>query len=373
VWLEFNIDGVPVRMAQAVQTVQRVVGRGGVYQPLFVAPAISVAATSTAGIIPIDGTKATVNVRLRSNVKGKAQGTVHLKLPAGWQISPPSANFTAQKDGDEQELSFTVTPQNLGPASYPIAPVVEYKDREYTQGYETVGYPGLRPYNYYRPGPYKLVGIDVKLAPGLKVGYVMGTGDDVPQSLESMGVNVHLLQPSDITAGDLAAYDVIVLGIRAYAARPELIASNRRLLDYVQHGGVVIVQYNTAEYDRNYGPYPLTLTGDPEKVVDEGSAVQLLRPQNPLLSWPNRITAADFKGWVEERGHSFMQSWDPRYEALTETHDPGQDAQQGGLLYARYGRGAYVYVAYALYRQLPEGVPGAYRIFANLLSLPKAP
>src|SRR6202034_2870274 len=104
------------------------------------------------------------------------------------------------------------------------------------------------------------------------------------------------------------------LGIRAYAARPELIASNRRLLDYVQHGGVVIVQYNTAEYDRNYGPYPLTLTGDPEKVVDEGSAVQLLRPQNPLLSWPNRITAADFKGWVEERGHSFMQSWDPRYE-----------------------------------------------------------
>jgi LmbE family N-acetylglucosaminyl deacetylase len=373
VWLEFNIDGVPVRMAQAVQTVQRVVGRGGVYQPLVVAPAISVAATSNAGIIPIDGTKATVNVRVRSNVKGKAQGTVHLKLPAGWQISPPSAAFTAQKDGDVQELSFTVTPQNLAPAGYPVAPVVEYKDREYTQGYETVGYPGLRPYNYYRSGPYKLVGIDVKLAPGLKVGYVMGTGDDVPQSLESMGVNVHLLQPSDITTGDLAAYDVIVLGIRAYAARPELVASNRRLLDYVQHGGVVIVQYNTAEYDRNYGPYPLTLSGDPEKVVDESSAVQLLRPQNPLLSWPNHITAADFKGWVEERGHSFMQSWDPRYEALTETHDPGQDAQQGGLLYARYGRGAYVYVAYALYRQLPEGVPGAYRIFANLLSLPKAP
>jgi hypothetical protein len=217
------------------------------------------------------------------------------------------------------------------------------------------------------------VGIDVKLALGLKVGYVMGTGDDVPQSLESMGVNVHLLQPSDISAGDLAGYDVIVLGIRAYAARPELVASNARLLDYVQHGGVVIVQYNTREYDRNYGPYPLTLTGDPEKVVDEGSTVKLLRPQNPLLSWPNHITAADFQGWVEERGHSFMQSWDPRYEALTETHDPGQDAQQGGLLYARYGRGAYVYVAYALYRQLPEGVPGAYRLFANLLSLPKAP
>jgi hypothetical protein len=332
-----------------------------------------VAATATAGIIPIDATKATVTVRVHSNVKGKAQGTVDLQPPAGWQISPPSASFTAQKDGGEQDVSFTVTPEKLAATSYPLAPVVEYQDHKYTQGYETVGYPGLRPYNYYRSGPYKLVGIDVKLAPGLKVGYVMGTGDDVPQSLESMGVNVHLLQPSDISTGDLAAYDVIVLGIRAYAARPELVASNARLLDYVQHGGVVIVQYNTREYDRNYGPYPLTLTGDPEKVVDEGSTVKLLRPQNPLLSWPNHITAADFQGWVEERGHSFMQSWDPRYEALTETHDPGQDAQQGGLLYARYGRGAYVYVAYALYRQLPEGVPGAYRLFANLLSLPKAP
>jgi hypothetical protein len=188
-----------------------------------------------------------------------------------------------------------------------------------------------------------------------------------------MGVNAQLLQPSDITAGDLAGFDVIVLGIRAYAARPELVASNARLLDYVKQGGVVIVQYNSREYDHNYGPYPFTLSGDPEKVVDESSAVRLLRPQNPLLSWPNRITAADFQGWVEERGHSFMQSWDPHYEALTETHDPGQDAQEGGLLYARYGRGAYVYVAYALYRQMPEGVPGAYRIFANLLSLPKAP
>jgi LmbE family N-acetylglucosaminyl deacetylase len=371
--LEFTINGVPVRMAQAVQTVQRVVGRGGVYQPLVVAPAISVAATATAGIIPIDATKATVTVRIHSNVKGKAQGTVHLQSPAGWQISPPSASFTAQKDGGEQDVSFTVTPQKLAATSYPIAPFVEYQGHKYSQGYETVGYPGLRPYNYYRPGPYKLVGIDVKVAPGLKVGYVMGTGDDVPQSLESMGVNVHLLQPSDITAGDLAGYDVIVLGIRAYAARPELVASNARLLDYVKQGGVVIVQYNSREYDHNYGPYPLTLSGDPEKVVDESSAVRLLRPQNPLLSWPNRITAADFRGWVEERGHSFMQSWDPRYEALTETHDPGQDAQEGGLLYARYGRGAYVYVAYALYRQLPEGVPGAYRIFANLLSLPKAP
>jgi hypothetical protein len=174
-------------------------------------------------------------------------------------------------------------------------------------------------------------------------------------------------------AGDLSVYDVIVLGVRAYAARPELAASNGRLLDYVKQGGVLLVQYNSGEYDHNYGPYPLTLSRDPEKVVDEAGAVQLLEPDSPIFSYPNRITPADFQGWVEERGHSFMQSWDSHYEALTEMHDPGQDQQKGGLLYAKYGKGAYIYMAYALYRQLPEGVPGAYRLFANLLSLPKAP
>jgi hypothetical protein len=192
-------------------------------------------------------------------------------------------------------------------------------------------------------------------------------------SLESLGVNVHLLPPAEITTGVLSIYDVIVLGIRAYAARPELAAANGRLLDYVKQGGVLIVQYNTREYDHNYGPYPITLTGDPEKVVDEDNAVQLLDPANPILSWPNKITEADFKGWVEERGHSFMHSWDQHYQALTATNDPDQDVQKGGLLSAKYGKGTYVYVAYALYRQLPEGVPGAYRLFANLLSLPKAP
>jgi hypothetical protein len=373
-WLEFNVDGVTIRSGQVVQTVQHVVGRGGVYNPLLVAPAISVGATATAGIIPLDEPKAAaVNIRVRSNVKGSTPADVHLNLPAGWQSAPPSATFTPHGEGDQQTITFAVTPRNLSPVDYPVAPVAEYQGHQYTQGYETVGYPGLRPYNYYQAAPYKLVGVDVKLAPGLKVGYVMGTGDDVPQSLESMEVAVHLLQPADINGGDLAAYDVIVLGIRAYAARPELAASNGRMLEYVKQGGVLIVQYNSGEYDHNYGPYPISLSRDPEKVVDEDNAVELLQPGSPVLSWPNRITAADFKGWVEERGHSFMHSWDPHYQALTETHDPGQDEQKGGLLYARYGKGAYIYLAYALYRQLPEGIPGAYRLFANLLSLPKAP
>jgi hypothetical protein len=256
--------------------------------------------------------------------------------------------------------------------AYAITAVADYAGRQYTTGYVTVGYPGVRPYNAYRSATYKATGVNVKVAPGLRIGYIMGTGDEVPQALEDIGEHVHLLSAEEITSSDLQQFNVLVLGIRAYAARPELSAYNGKLLDYVHNGGVVLVQYNTNEYDHDFGPYPYTMGRLPEKVVDETTTVQLLAPQNPILNWPNKISAKDFSGWIEERGHSFLQSWDSHYEPLTETHDPGQAPQKGGLLYARYGRGAYVYVAYALYRQLPEGVPGAYRLFANLLSLPKA-
>jgi len=216
-------------------------------------------------------------------------------------------------------------------------------------------------------------GVDVKLAKGVRVGYVMGTGDDVPKSLEEIGVKADFLSPQDIATGDLSRYDCIVLGVRAYAARPELTTNNGRLLQYVKQGGILFVQYNSAQYDHNFGPYPYSLTTDPEKVVDETAKVTVLDPGNPLMSWPNRITSADFDGWVEERGHSFMKSWDSSYVALTEVHDPDQDPQKGGLLYTRYGKGAYIYGAFALYRQLPEGVPGAFRLFANVLSLAHSP
>ena len=362
-WLTLSVDGVTIRTGQAVQTVQRAVGKGGVYEPLLLVPAVSVAATTTAGIIPLAETKAVpVNIRVRTNIR--AAVNVHLEVPPGWQSEPGSAPA-------EANVLFHVTPKDLTTTAYSITPVADVLGKTYSQGYEPVGYFGLRPYNFYPSAPYKLVGVDVKIAPNLKVGYVMGTGDEVPQSLENLGVHVQLI--TDIGKTNLSGYDVIVLGIRAYAAHPDLAVGNARLLDYVKQGGVVIVQYNTREYDHNYGPYPLTLTGDPEKVVDETNQVKLLQPENPVLSWPNKITEDDFKGWVEERGHSFMHSWDPHYQALTETHDPGQEDQKGGLLYAPYGKGAYVYLAYALYRQLPEGVPGAYRLFANLLSLPKAP
>jgi LmbE family N-acetylglucosaminyl deacetylase len=372
-WAEWNFHGAPIRVGQFVQTVKRVNGLGTVLEPLTVAPAIGISIEPRFGIVPLDAKAFSVKTVVHSNVKGPASGTVRLDLPAGWKSEPASAPFSTAQDGDDLGLSFTVTPSNLGEKPYSITAVAEFAGKQYREGYHVTGYSGLRPYFLYTPSTYKTSGVDVKVAPGLKVGYVMGSGDDVPDSLEHLGIKVNFLAPADIASGDLTSYDAILLGVRTYAARPELATYNNRLLEYVKNGGVVIVQYNTPEFDHNFGPYPYTMTSNPEEVTDEASKVQILAPANPAFNWPNRITEKDFSGWVEERGSKWMKSWDPRYEALLETHDQGQDPQKGGLLYAKYGKGLYVYNAYAFYRQLPEGVAGAYRIFANLISLPKNP
>jgi hypothetical protein len=251
--------------------------------------------------------------------------------------------------------------------------VASYGGREYREGYSVVGYPGLRPNFLFVPAEYKGVGTDIRVAPGLRVGYITGTGDEVPAAIENLGIPVSFLTASDIAGADLSKFDAIVMGVRAYAARPELAVHNQRLLDYAKNGGVLIVQYNTPEFDHNYGPYPYVMGNNPEEVTDEHSKITILKPASPLLIWPNKITQADFEDWVEERGSKFLKSWDERYEALLSTQDAGQEPQAGGLLVTQYGKGVYVYNAYAFYRQLPEGVPGAFRIFANLLSLPKNP
>ncbi len=372
-WAELSLNGVPFRVGQVVQSVQRVTGPGPVYEPLAVGPAISISIAPRKGVVPLDAKSFSVTTVVRSNVKGPAKGTVRLDLPNGWRCEPPSAEFTTARDGEDQSLSFRVTPSNIEQKSYECTAVAEYAGNQYREGYEVTGYRGLRPYYLYKPSTYKTSGVDVKVAPGLNVGYIMGSGDDVPASLEHLGIKAGFIGANDLASGNLGKYDVILLGIRAYAARDDLRTYNARLLEYVKNGGVVVVQYNTPEFDHNFGPYPYVMGNNPEEVTDEESKVQILNPAHPLLNWPNKIGENDFRGWVEERGSKWMQSWDPRYEALLETHDLDQAPQKGGLLYAKYGKGIYVYNAYAFYRQLPEGVPGAYRIFANVVSLPKNP
>lgn len=370
---ELVFEGAPVSLQSVVQSVKRVNGLGTVLEPLVTGPAIGVAIAPRFGVVPLSASSFPVSVALHSNVKGKAEGSVRLELPEGWKSEPSSARFVMATDGEDRAVTFTVTPSRIAEKQYTLTAVADYDGKSYREGYVMAGYPGLRPSYLYKPATYKTTGVDVKIAPGLRVGYIVGSGDDVPAALEHLGVKVTFLAAADIASGDLSRFDVILLGVRTYAARPELATYNARLLDYVNRGGTVIVQYNTPEFDRNFGPYPYSMGNNPEEVTDEASKVEILAPKNPVFNWPNRITAKDFEGWVEERGSKWLRSWDPKYEALLETHDEGQEPQKGGLLYARYGKGIYIYNAYAFYRQLPEGVPGAFRIFANMLSLAKNP
>jgi LmbE family N-acetylglucosaminyl deacetylase len=371
-WAEFTYDGATVRVAELVDTISRQTGLGAVKYPLMVTPAISVAISPGAGVVPLGQKQFTLTATVKSEVKGPAQGTVKLELPEGWRATPPSAPFATALEGDTQSVEFHIVPTGLAEQEYQVTATATYGGKDYKSGFVTTGYPGLTPYNLYSPAEYRTSGVSVKMASGLGVAYVEGTGDDVPGTLETLGVHVHLLSADEIATADLKKYDVIVMGVRSYAVRPELAANNDRLLAYVKNGGVIVVQYQAAgQYRPAFGPYPLTL--GPQIVVDEDSAVQILSPKDPVLSWPNEISADDFKGWYEERGHGFMSDWDAHYDAPFEMHDAGQAPQKGGLLFARYGKGAYVYLAFALYRQLPEGVPGSYRLMANLLSLPKNP
>jgi LmbE family N-acetylglucosaminyl deacetylase len=362
-WAEFSFDGVPIRLGQVVQTMQRILGPGGIYQPLAVTPAIGVRIEPEARILPLDGSPLPVKVTVHA--EGPAEGTVSLKLPDGWRSEPADGHFRFETGGDSEPFPFSVTPAAIKAGAYTVQAVANAAGRSYQSGWKSIGYPGLRPYNLYTPAQLKTGKVDVKIAPGLRVGYIMGPGDLVPEAIEAMGITPHLLTPAEVDSGDFSAWSVIVIGIRAYSTRPELAAAQLRLNEFVRRGGTLIVQYQTGNFP---APFPLSMGRTAERVVDEQAPVKLLDPTNPLLASPNTITTADFDGWLEERGHSFLDTWDPAYTALTETADPGQDPQRGGLLVAHAGKGTYIYVAYALYRQLPELVPGAYRILGNLLS-----
>jgi hypothetical protein len=209
----------------------------------------------------------------------------------------------------------------------------------------------------------------VKLPPKLKVGYIMGTGDEIPTVLRGLGMDINLISPQELASGDLSRYDTIVIGIRAYDVRTDIREENRRLLEYANGGGTLIVQYNQSTgifNDGRYTPYPATLGR--ERVSVEEQPVEILAPEERVFSYPNRITAKDFDGWVQERGIYFMSDWDPHFKPLLACNDPGEPSQKGGLLLAQYGKGIYIYTGYAFFRQLPAGVPGAVRLMVNLLS-----
>jgi hypothetical protein len=258
--------------------------------------------------------------------------------------------------------------------SYEIQAVAKANGREYTEGYAIIAKRDLETRLLYRPSTISVRGIDVAVPAGLKVGYVMGVGDQVPAGLAQLGATVTLLGEKELSSANLQQFDTIMTGTRAYAVREDLKTYNQRLMDYVKAGGNLVVLYNTQEFVPNkWAPYPAQLPARAEEVSEEDSPVEILAPKEPVFNYPNKITAADFENWVEQRGSKFFTEWDKAYTPMIATWDKGQEKQRGGWLHATYGKGHYTYFAYAFHRQLPYGVPGAYRLLANVLSLNKAP
>ena len=374
----YRVDGVDFTLAQPAQTVSINRPWGERRRLLTVAPAISLSVSPHIGVIPISEpdlasgeTTFTATVEMLNNVKGEAEGTLALKLPDGWKASPENAPFAFTHEGASKTFSFRVSTQNVEPGrEYALQAIAMYNGEAYTTGYQTIDHPDLEPWHLYRPAVMTLHSIPLKVPSNVSVGYIMGVGDRVPEALEQIGIDVEMLDREELRTGDLNRFDTILIGIRAYAVRRDLIAYNSRLLDYVHTGGNLIVQYQTPEFDAApFGPYPYTMGRRPEEVSEEDAHVTILMPDNPIFQHPNPITAADFEGWVEERGSKFLTEWDANYQALLTCNDRGQAPQHGGFLTAKYGQGTYTYCAYAFYRQLPAGVAGAYRLFMNMLTL----
>ncbi|MFN7992762.1 MAG: PIG-L family deacetylase [Bryobacteraceae bacterium] len=309
-----------------------------------------------------------VQIEVRADVQ-KTAGEVHLALDPGWKADPGSRSFEQAEAGEQQPLSFSVMPTaGPDPPGY-LKASATVGGRQIGVGMTVISHPPLPPLTVFPRAQAKLVEADVRLT-AHRFGYIMGAGDEMPDAIRQLGAEVTLLSASDIEQGDLSGYDAIVTGVRAYNTRPDLRANLPRLLDYVRNGGTLIDQFNVT--DNNLvamGPYPFTVSH--ERVSVEDVPVTFPNPESPLLHSPNEITAKDFEGWVQERGLYFANKWDPHYQTVIESHDPGEKAQAGGMLYTRYGKGVYIFTGYAWFRQLPAGVPGAYRVFANLLSAGK--
>ena len=246
---------------------------------------------------------------------------------------------------------------------------LESEGEKYAEGYTLVTREDLGSFYYYQPARQRVSIVDVQVPHDLKIGYIMGAGDDIPTVLKQVGMDVTVIPAEKLATEDLSKYGTIVLGIRAYDTQKDVAANNRKLLDFVSAGGTLVVQYNAGVADFNAGkftPYPAELSR--ARVSVEESPVEILAPDDSVFHYPNTITAHDFDGWVQERGLYFMDKWDEQFAPLLSCHDPGEDAQKGGLLRAKYGKGTYIYTGYAFFRQLPAGIPGAVRLYVNLLS-----
>jgi len=344
---------------------------GEVRKPLVVVPAVGVSVSPDLLVWPLGAVEArAVTVELTHAAPGVTSGTLRLEMPAGWPEVPPQA-FALEGPDAHQSFTFLVrAPRDLAAGSSTIRAVAEADGRRFDRAVVPVDYPHIRPAQYVTEAVVRVEATPLVLPQLSRVGYVRGAADGVPEALQAVGVPVRVLSAADLERGDLSQYDLVIVGSRAYETDPALVANNGRLLDYARGGGRLIVQYQQYQFiTGRFAPFPLTIARPHDRVTDETAPVSVLAPSDPLFRTPNPIGDADWRGWVQERGLYFAHDWDSTYTPLLEMGDAGERLR-GGLLVARLGRGLYVYTGLSFFRQLPAGVPGAYRLFANLLARP---
>lgn len=346
---------------------------------LKVVPRFSVQISPSLAIVPLNQPKSHVfEVTVRKESPGAATADLRLRGGSGWTVSPVVTSLQFGEEKEVQVRRFTVSPPaRVKSGKVELDAVLRSDGKEYHQGVQWISYSHVQPRILLNPSATKLDAFDVRLPAGLKVGYIMGVGDEVGEATEQLGANVTYLTREDLEFGDLGQYDVIVTGVRAYLNRDDLIANNHRLLDYVKQGGHMVAQYNKYEFlARQFSPYPLTIHRPHDRVTVEESPVKILEPNHPIFHRPNRIVESDWGGWVQERGLYFLGEWDSHYTPLLELRDPwpyNDEAKRGALVVADYGKGTYIYTGLAFFRQLPAGVPGAYRLWANLIAYGSTP
>jgi LmbE family N-acetylglucosaminyl deacetylase len=343
---------------------------GEYHRPVKVVPAASLEVSPGLALVPTGTHERAreITVRVRRHTDDVLTGELRLDLPRGWSADP--ARIPVRLDDGDRELTFVVAPPaGEAPGEFAVRAALVSGGRELDLGFTVIDYPHIEPVHLYAPAMTRIRLLDVEVAP-VRVGYIEGTGDGVPDALDRLGVQWTDLRPTDLANGDLDRFDVIVVGVRAYELRPDLVANNRRLLDWARRGGTLIVQYQQyAAVQRDFAPWPVTIARPHGRVTNERAPVSVLAPDHPVFATPNRISPGDWDGWVQERGLYFLDAWDGPLTPLLAMSDPGEDPLTGGLLVAPLGEGTWVYSGLALFRQLPEGVPGAYRLLANLISL----
>ena len=346
---------------------------GEIYRPFIIQPEVTANLTERVYVFA-DNTPKTAEVVLKAG-RANVAGTLTVTVPTGWTIEPKSAPFSLTNKDDEQRATFKLTPTAQAKDGK-LQAVMTTETGTFTTALRQIAYKHIPTQTLFPPADAKLVKLDVRVT-AKNVGYIVGAGDDVPAALQQMGCHVTLLGPAQLN-GNLSVYDAIVVGVRAYNTDDYLGLYQPKLMDYVKNGGTMVVQYVTpggSGFIQNglkvpqFGPYPFKVVN--ERVTEEDAPMTFINPQHRLLTYPNKISEADFTGWIQERGIYFAQDWDKNYEPIFSAHDQNEAPKQGSLIYAKYGKGHFMYTGLVFFRELPAGVPGAYRLFANLISVGK--